>query len=478
MKLCTQCETGYPDQTITCPTHGSVLGEIRELKPGMLVHGTYRIVRKLGQGGMGSVYLADHLLMGEKRALKFLSAELSQNEAFTNRFRREARTLRMVWHRNVVESGDLEPAEDGSLFFAMEYVAGPDLRRFLEIAPRPFDVPLALAITRGIAEGLRTAHSLGIVHRDIKPANILMASVGDAWVPKIADFGIVATKENSSSHTRTGTSLLTMAYAAPEQWRGVRAAELDGRTDLYALGGVLYEILTGQTAFDAENYEGWAYQHQRVAPKAPSRLRPELAEWRGLDALVLKLLAKDPKDRPRDVAELIELIGRIRRVPVTQRVMTPLAWKGQAKTISAKAFSVFQRNPRWVRTGAAALMLVLAFVLGHAAGAGRQHTDREIFSKMVGEPIVDAADLTGTTWSGTDTALGSFKYEFLAGGILRSTYGSRTYTDGQWKQIGDVVYIQRNKRYCHFMGRISGSSITGNAWNIENTAWTWTVQKM
>ena len=310
MKICPQCESGYHDSHTTCPTHGGLLSEIRDLRPGMLIRDTYRIKRKLGKGGMGSVYLAQQTLMDEPRALKFLSQELSEDEAFTSRFLREVRTLRQVRNKNVVDCGDPERAEDGSLFFSMEFVDGPNLRDFLKTAPRPFDVRLALDITRGIAEGLGAAHAKGMVHRDIKPENILLAKEDERWVPKIADFGIVATKE-SSQQTRTGSTLLTMAYAAPEQWTGTRAAELDGRTDLYALGGVLFEMLTGQCLFDAENYHGWAQMHLNSAPAAPSSLRPELKQWRGLDALVLRLLAKDRKDRPKDVAELLAIIDAV-----------------------------------------------------------------------------------------------------------------------------------------------------------------------
>jgi len=310
MKTCPHCESGYHDSLNSCPIHGGMLSEIRDLKPGMLIRDTYRIVRKLGKGGMGSVYLAQQTLLNEPRALKFLSPELTEDDDFTSRFLQEVRTLRQVRNRNVVDCGDPERAEDGSLFFSMEYVDGPSLGGYLKTAPKPFDVEIALGITWGIAKGLGAAHAKGLVHRDIKPDNVLMARDGDALVPKIADFGLVATKE-SSHMTRTGSMLLTMAFAAPEQWMGTRASELDGRTDLYALGGVLFEMLTGRTPFEAENYHQWAQKHMSAQPPIPSSLRPELARWKGLDALVLRLLAKDRKDRPQDVAELLTLLEAV-----------------------------------------------------------------------------------------------------------------------------------------------------------------------
>ncbi len=318
MKFCAQCKTGFPDQAESCPTHGGMLSEIVDLKPGMMIRGTYRIIRKLGEGGFGAVYLAEHTLMHEQRALKFLSRQWGRDDEFTARFRREVRTLRQVRHKNVVDCGDLERAEDDSLFFSMELVEGPDLRDFLRDAPRPFDVRLALALTRGIAEGLGAAHGKGMVHRDIKPDNILVARDGDGFIPKIVDFGIVATKEGTIAYTQTGSSLLTMAYAAPEQWKGTPAAELDGRTDLYALGGVLSEMLTGRTVFEPGSYERWMMQHLNAAPRAPSSLRPELAHWKGLDNLVLRLLAKNRDDRPKDVGEVLGLIDAVRYgAPVT-----------------------------------------------------------------------------------------------------------------------------------------------------------------
>jgi serine/threonine protein kinase len=341
MKICPHCETGYHDSFITCPTHGILLSEIRDLRPGMLIRGTYRIIRKLGKGGMGAVYLAQHTLIDEPRALKFLSQELSEDEAFTARFFREVRTLRHLRNKNVVDCGDPERAEDGSLFFPMEYVDGPDLRTLIQTAPHPFDVRQALDITRGIAKGLGAAHAKGLVHRDIKPENILMAREGDRWIPKIADFGIVATKE-SGQQTKTGNVLLTMAYAAPEQWMGTRAAALDGRTDLYALGGLLYEMLTGRPVFDAESYHEWIQKHLSAIPSPPSSLRPDLANWRGLDALVLRLLAKDRRDRPRGIPELLLLLDA---VVSDAAVYDPAAVQAADATIAVSPSSPSSETP-------------------------------------------------------------------------------------------------------------------------------------
>ena len=128
MKTCPVCDTPYPNQHNTCPTDGAVLIESRELAPGYIVRGKYRIVSKLGQGGMGVVYLAEHLMLGGKVALKFLAVELSRNPQFVKRFRNEARAAYQLRHPNIVEVTDLDQDEDGSLFIAMEYVAGPNLR--------------------------------------------------------------------------------------------------------------------------------------------------------------------------------------------------------------------------------------------------------------------------------------------------------------------------------------------------------------
>jgi serine/threonine protein kinase/TPR repeat protein len=325
MKTCPVCDTAYPDQHTNCPTDGAVLIVSHELAEGSLVRGKYRIIRKLGQGGMGVVYLAEDILLGVRVALKFLASELGKDPKFIKRFRNEARAAYLLRHPNIVEVTSLDQAEDGSLFIAMEYVEGPSLRSYHgdpEFAELPHPVERALGIAHDIASGLAAAHAQGTVHRDIKPENILLTRAADGREhAKILDFGIAAMAESVTRLSMTHGMLLTPNYAAPEQWLEMPAAEMDGRTDTYALGCVLYEMLTRRTPFHAHNMAGWMKQHLEEAPAPPSQLRPDLADWAGLDALLLRMLAKNREDRPWD-AELLSLLDAVHRGPREQRRQT------------------------------------------------------------------------------------------------------------------------------------------------------------
>ncbi|MGA2673180.1 MAG: serine/threonine-protein kinase [Terracidiphilus sp.] len=336
MKTCPVCDTDFPDQHATCPTDGAVLIESQELAPGHLVRGKYRIVRKLGRGGMGVVYLADDTLLGVGVALKFLVGDLGKDPKFIKRFRMEARAAYQLRHPNIVEVTNLDQAEDGSLFIAMEFIDGPSLRSAIEKARAGMDVPRALNIFRGIASGLAAAHAQGTVHRDVKPENILLARAADGREQaKVLDFGIVAIAESVTRQNETHGLLLTPDYAAPEQWTETPAGEMDGRTDNYALGCVLYEMLTGRTPFHAHKTAGWMKQHLEEAPNPPSHLRPELASWKGLDGLVLRLLAKNHNYRPYD-AELFRLLDAVQLAPLQPRPQTIVEDAGKRRETIAE----------------------------------------------------------------------------------------------------------------------------------------------
>src|SRR5271157_5180155 len=325
MKTCPVCDTPYPDQHTNCPTDGAVLIVSHELAVGSMVRGKYRIIDKLGQGGMGVVYLAEDIMLGVRVALKFLSVELSKDPKFIKRFRNEARAAYQLRHPNIVEVTALDQAEDGSLFIAMEYVEGVPLNGYHgdpEFADIPHPVERALGLAREIASGLAAAHAQGTVHRDIKPDNIRLTRGKDGHEhAKILDFGIAAMAESVTRVSMTHGILLTPGYAAPEQWMEMPAAEIDGRTDLYAMGCVFYEMLTGHTPFHAHNMENCRRQHMEETPKPPSELRPELADWTGLDGLVMRLLAKNRDDRPQD-AEALSLLDAVQYGPSQQRPET------------------------------------------------------------------------------------------------------------------------------------------------------------
>jgi len=312
MKLCPICATSYPAGHRTCPTHGAVLVDTPELAPGTMVRECYRIERTLGKGGMGTVYLAEHTLMGEPRALKFLSGALAANPLFVQRFLQEARAASKLHHPNIAQTMELGQTEDGSFYISMEYVNGPTLRALLEQSPRGLPPERVFNIVRGVAEALGAAHAKRMVHRDIKPENILLAWTTEAEIAKVVDFGIVAMADSVGRLTQTGRPLLTAEYAAPEQWRGViPASELDGRTDLYSLGIMFYEMLTGRLPFRSDSYEGWFEQHVYAATVPPSQVRPELSRYPGLDALVMQLLAKEREYRPANVYELLAALDRV-----------------------------------------------------------------------------------------------------------------------------------------------------------------------
>ena len=319
---CPVCDTPYPDQCNTCPTDGAALIETRELVPGHLVRGKYRILKTLGAGGMGTVYLAEHLMLGGQVALKFLAAELSRNPSFIKRFRQEARAAYHLRHPNIVEVADLDQDESGSLFIAMEFVDGPSLRSAIHGAPRGLPVTRALHIARGVVAGLAAAHARGAIHRDIKPENILLGAQPDgSEQAKVLDFGIAAMTEGITNLSHTRGLMLTPEYAAPEQWRGTPAAELDGRTDLYALGGVLYEMLAGRTPFQARNMEGWMFQHLQGVPEPLSRFRPDLEmEYPGLEEIVMCLLARERENRFASAAAFVEALEP--KPPEPRRSMT------------------------------------------------------------------------------------------------------------------------------------------------------------
>ena len=258
----------------------------------------YRITELLGGGGMGVVYKAQDLRLGRTVALKFLPLDLSRDAEAVERFRNEARAASSLDHPGICTIYDIDETPDGRLFIAMAFCEGETLRARIGRGPLP--LPDALRISRQVADALAQAHKYGIVHRDIKPANLILSSDG---MVRIVDFGL-AKLSDSPSLTQTGARLGTPLYMSPEQATG---ASLDERTDLWSLGAVLFEMLTGRPAFDRPDSASVVAAISRDEPPNLEQVRPGLPPM--VTSIVRRLLSKDPRQRYASAAQLSEDLG-------------------------------------------------------------------------------------------------------------------------------------------------------------------------
>ena len=261
----------------------------------------YVIKRKLGSGGMADVYLAEDQELGRRVALKLLDDRHASDEQFVERFRREAQSAAGLNHPNIVSIFDRGRAE-GTYYIAMEYLDGRTLKELI-VRNGPTPIPIAIDYARQILGALSFAHRDGIVHRDIKPHNIIVG--GDGRL-KVTDFGIA--RSGTSQMTEAGSIVGTAQYLSPEQARG---APVDPRSDLYSLGIVLYEMLTGEVPFSGDTPVEIAMKHLSQVPVPPSELRADVPH--DLDAVVLRALAKDPDQRYGSAEEMDADLARVAR---------------------------------------------------------------------------------------------------------------------------------------------------------------------
>ncbi|HYG74330.1 MAG TPA: serine/threonine-protein kinase [Planctomycetota bacterium] len=267
--------------------------------------GQYILLKKLGEGGMGSVYLADDTLAQRKVAIKVLSKKLAENAEFVERFQREARAMGKLNHPNIVAAFAVDE-QDGHHYCVMEFCRGQSLDRMLS-AGKGLNEGEALRIAVDIARGLEHAHSHGIVHRDIKPANVIVSSDGMA---RILDLGLsksIAESENTFQ-TQAGVALGTPHYISPEQARG--AANIDGRADIYSLGATLYHVLTGKTPYTGANANAVMLMHLSEPAPDPRAIRPELSA--GVAQVIARMMAKDPAARYASCSELLSDLERVK----------------------------------------------------------------------------------------------------------------------------------------------------------------------
>jgi eukaryotic-like serine/threonine-protein kinase len=266
---------------------------------GTVFDGRYRIIRKLGAGGMADVYLAEDQELGRRVAIKILNDRHAADDSFIERFRREAKNAAGLSHPNIISIYDRGEAE-GTYYIAMEYLDGRSLKELI-VGRGPAPIKTAIDYARQILAAVGFAHKHGIVHRDIKPHNVLVGAEGRL---KVTDFGIA--RSGASQMTEVGSIIGTAQYLSPEQARG---APVDQTSDLYSVGVVLSEMLTGQVPFTGDTPLEIAMKHLSEVPRPPSELRPEVPH--DLDSVVLRALAKDPSERYQGADEMDADLARV-----------------------------------------------------------------------------------------------------------------------------------------------------------------------
>ena len=330
-----------------------------KLEPGITIDGRYRLEHRLGSGGMADVWRARDTELGRDVALKLLHENFARDTEFVERFRREASAAAGLQHPNVVSVFDRGSYED-SYWISMELVEGSSLR---ELIDGGLEIEEAVEVTRQMLAAAEFAHEHGIVHRDLKPMNVLIDRDGRV---RVTDFGIA--RAGGSEITRTGSVMGTAQYLSPEQAQGV---EVTARTDIYSIGVILFEMLTGRVPFDGENAVAIAMKQVGEEPAAPSSINPKVSP--ALDAIVLKALAKDPAQRFSSAAEMAAALDAAEAEPGAPVELAAIAGRED-------------RSRRWWII-AAVLVLVLA---GGALAWVLTRPDMVTVPDVTGQPEAEA----------------------------------------------------------------------------------------
>lgn len=328
--------------TETFPTY------IYKLVPGKVFAGRYQIIEELGAGGMGRVYKAQDLNINEKIVIKLIHPEIAIKAKSVERFRNELRLTRKISHRNVCRMYDIQE-DEGALYITMEYVAGEDLKRSIRMMG-PLTIGKSISIAKQICEGLSEAHKLGISHRDLKPKNVVIDRGGNA---RIMDFGIASSLETKGL-TDDGVAVGTPTYMAPEQAEG---KDVDHRADIYSLGVILYEMVTGDVPFKGDTALSIALLHKTEQPRPPIELNSSVPEE--FNQLILKCLEKNREKRFQSVDEILSRLSEIEEgISTIERVVVERPVRSTTFITNVKTFKV----PGLLVVGLIAVFAIIFFL--------------------------------------------------------------------------------------------------------------------
>ncbi|MBK6698069.1 MAG: protein kinase [Myxococcales bacterium] len=321
MRICSRCAEAFPDDAAYCPLDGTTLAKSTDPYLGRTIAGRFRLIQRIGSGGMSSVYLARHVMIDRMSAIKILREDLGLNPNHRERFLREARAVNRINHPNIVAITDFGEM-DGLVFLVMEHVAGEELLSVLRRGAMPWE--RAARIAAQIASALARAHEMGIVHRDLKPENVLIGETKDGFeIVKLTDFGIAKILD-APALTFSEQIFGTPGYIAPEYLEGLPP---DGRSDLYALGVMLYEMLTGRLPYEAKGQAELLLKPLTSSPTPPTKYVPDLPP--DLEMLVLRLLARHPVDRFPDGYTVVHALEEVyRRGTKEKTTMPPPSMRG------------------------------------------------------------------------------------------------------------------------------------------------------
>jgi tRNA A-37 threonylcarbamoyl transferase component Bud32 len=313
MKACTQCQMRYPASAGEfCFVDGAPLVVTKDPRIGTTIAGRYVLEEGIGEGGMASVYRAKHKLVDRLCAIKIMNPALARDKVVRERFRREAKSAQALAHPNIIEIFDQGDTDDGTAYIVMELLRGTSL--YDVVAQGAMTVERALPLMIQMSRGIARAHDLGVVHRDLKPENIFVVHREDGSdLVKLLDFGIARSRTDSRL-TNAGELFGTPQYIAPER---VTSGDAGPSVDLYALGVIFFEMMTGRLPFDAPDPTSFLVKHLKEKPLDPRALVPSIPE--PLGALILQLLEKDPKARPVDAHRIetdVTALARARKIPI------------------------------------------------------------------------------------------------------------------------------------------------------------------